>query len=163
MLVDALLAEDGEALAGATGPALAALGDPGVFDLLAAKAADPSPRVRRLVAAALGGTGGPAARPGLESLLGAAEPAVRLEAALGLGNLGLAAAAPALLGRFRPAAGAAPEADAVVRRALAWALARCDAPEAWAALEEAAREDADPAFRRYAAGVLANPRRGFVK
>jgi hypothetical protein len=163
-LADALLAPDGEVLAEAAGAALADLGDASALDLLAARAADPAPRTRRLVAKALGAAGLPAARPALEGLLGASEPEVRLEAASGLGRLRSAAAAPALLRRLRgETGGLSPEADAVVRRALAWALAQCDEPGAWRALEEAAAGDADPAFRRFCAETLKDPRRAYVK
>lgn len=156
-LAAALLAEDGEALADAVGPAVTDLGDPKAVQFLASKAADPSARVRRLVAKALGAAESPAARPGLESLLGAAEPAVRLEAALGLGRLRTPDAAPALLRRFR---GEGAETDGLVRKGLAWALGMSG--EA-VVLEEAARTDGDPAFRRYVEDLLRNPTRGFVR
>jgi HEAT repeat protein len=163
-LAGALLEPDGDVLAEAVGAALADLGDPKAIDLLSARSADPTPRARRLVAKALGATGSPAARPGLESLLGAAEPEVRMEAVVGLGCLRAAAAAPALLRRFLADAGTpAPEGDAVVRRALAWALAQCDEPDAWRALEAASRDEGDPGLRRFAADTLADPRRPFVK
>jgi hypothetical protein len=153
-LATALVAEDGDAVADAIGPALADLGDPKAFEILAAKAVDPSLRVRRLVAKALGAAESPHARPGLEALLGAAEPAVRFEAAHGLGRLREPLAAPALLKRFGP------EGDALVRKALAWALVRCGE---YAAVDEASRADPDPAFRRYAEALLKNPARGFVR
>jgi HEAT repeat protein len=163
-LADALLAPDGEALAEAVGAALADLGDAAAVDLLAARAADPDPRTRRLVAKAFGAAALPAARPTLESLLGAAEPEVRIEAVAGLGRLRSADAAPALLRRLRGVTGgAAAETDAGVRRALAWALAQCDEPGAWKALEDAATGDADPSFRRFCAETLKDPRRPFVK
>ncbi len=156
-LAAALVAGDGEAVADAVGAAVADLGDPKAVEFLAAKAADPSARTRRLVARALGAAESAAARPGLESLLGDAEPATRLEATLGLGRLKSPDAVPALLRRFR---GEGAETDALVRRGLAWALG---ASGETAALEEAARSDGDPAFRRYAGELLRHPSRGFVR
>ncbi len=164
MLADALLGEGGGILRVPVGMALADLRDPESLAALVSRTADASPDLRARAAGALGWSGMAAARSPLESLAAAAEPGVRFEAAIGLGRLGLADAAPALVRRFRGAEGGPPaEADVTVPRALAWALARCDAPEAWRALEEAAESDTDESFRRYAADVLRNPRREFVR
>jgi HEAT repeat protein len=164
LLAEALFAPGGEAIRPAVGLALADLGDAGALAPFAARANDPSPDVRTLVAGTLGWSGLADARPVLERLLAAAEPAVRLEAAHALGRLRLADAAPALLRRFRSEGGVpAPERDGEVRRALAWALAQCDDPAAWAALGEAATSDDDARFRAHVAAILRDPRRGFVR
>jgi hypothetical protein len=165
ILVDALLGDGGGLLRSAVGRALGDLGDPEALSLLASRTATASPDLRGRAATALGWSGMPAARAPLEALLGAAEPAVRFEAAIGVGRLGLADSAPALLRRFRGdgAGGPAAEGDREVRKALVWALARCDDPAAWRSLEESARADADETFRGYVADVLRNPRREFVR
>ncbi len=166
LLADALLAPEGFAIRPAVGLALADLGDPEAVALLASRAATASAEARALIAGALGWSGLAAARGPLEALLGAAEPPVRSEAAVALGRLRTAEAAPALLSRFLgEPGGAASEGDAGVRRALAWALAQCDAPEAWRALEAAAAAEGreSESFRGFVRGVLENPRRSFVR
>jgi HEAT repeat protein len=154
MLVDGVLEADGFALRRAAGEALGLLGDEGAVRMLAARTAGASAETRALIAGVLGYTGMAAARGPLEALAGSAEAAVRVEAAVGLGRLRSAEAAAALTARF------AVEKDARARRAVAWALAQCDHPEAWRALREAAeREDEDAAFRAFVRTVLENPRR----
>ena len=172
MLVDALVQPDGFALRSAVGEALGVLADPSAISYLASKGADPVVATRALVAGTLGWTGMAEARVPLEGMLGASEPVVRGEAVVSLGRLRLADAAPALLRRFLGAPAAAPgepevapEGDAGVRRAMAWALAQCDAPDAWRALEGvvAAEGREDDAFRAFVKDTMANPRRGFVR
>jgi len=161
-LADALLGEDGVHLRSAVGAALGDLRDPAAVRVLAERASAGDAEARARAAAALGASGLPEARPPVEALLGAAEPRVRLEAAVALGRLRLADAVPALLRRFRGVPGGpVAEPDPAVRRALAWALGRCDAPEAWEALRAAA-DDASESARAFAAEVLKDPARDFV-
>ena len=162
-LADALLGADGVHLRNAVGAALGDLRDPAAVRLLAERASAGDAEARARAAAALGASGLPEARPPVEALLGAAEPRVRVEAAVALGRLRLAEAAPALLRRFRGVPGGpVAEPDPAVRRALAWALGRCDAPEAWDALRAAA-DDASESARAFAAEVLKDPARDFVR
>lgn len=154
MLVEAVLEPEGFALRRAAGEALGLLGDEGAVRLLASRTAGATAETRALIAGVLGHTGMAAARPPLEALAGSAEAPVRVEAAVGLGRLRTADAAAALLARL------VVEKDARARRAVAWALAQCDHPEAWRALREAAaREDEEAAFRAFVRTVLENPRR----
>jgi len=162
-LVDALLAEGGEALRPAVADALRDLGDPRAVALLASRTASASARDRIVVAGTLGALGGDSARAALEALLPDAVPEVRREAAASLGMLRDAASAPALLARFRGVpGGAGPEGDLRVRRALAWALAQADDPGAWGALRAAAEAPGE-SLRAFLEETLANPRRAFVR
>jgi HEAT repeat protein len=161
-LVDSLLAEDGDPLRSAAGRALGDLGDEAAIRLLAGRTAGADAARRARAAAALGWSGAAAARSPLEALLGAAEPAVRLEACIALGRLRAAVSAPALLRRLRGVEGGpAAEGEPAVRRALLWALAQADAPDAWEALRGVAAA-ADDRDRRFAADLLRNPRVPFV-
>ena len=162
LLVDAVLAEDGDPLKGAVGLALRDLGDDGAARLLAERTAGADAARRARAAAVLGLSGLPGARSPLEALLGSAEPEVRVEAASALGLLRAPESAPALLRRLRGVPGGpAAEADTVARRALLWALAQTDAPEGWEALRAVAADGAD-SERRFAEETLLNPRRPFV-
>jgi len=158
LLVEAVLERDGFALRRAAGEALGLLGDGEAVKLLAARTAGADAGTRALLAGVLGWTGLAEARAPLEALLGSAEPVVRTEAAVGLGRLRSPEASGALVKRFGE------EREAGTRRALAWALAQCDEPEAWRTLREAAdREEEEPGFRAFLRSVLENPRRAFVK
>jgi HEAT repeat protein len=162
LLADALFAEGGAVLRPAVGRALGDLGDPAGPALLAARAASPRPAERALVAGTLGGTGLPGARAPLEALLGDGTAEVRREAAVSLGRLRFPESGPALLARLRGAVGgAAPEGDARVRRALAWAVARGGDAGAVEGLRALSLGDPDPGFRAYAAEALARPRPSF--
>ncbi len=162
-LLGALEGPGGDVLAAPVGAGLALLEDRAALDALAARAVTVDPGMRLRVAVALAATRHAAVRPALASLLGDGDVRIRREAATGLGALRSADAAPALLARFLGEGAAAAESAAPVRRALAWALAQCDAPEAWTALRDAVERDPDDAFRAFVRDTLANPRRAFVR